>query len=165
MTVRPALVEDAEAMARVVAAVAPEGSLGAEAPVDVEERAQRYRDMIAGDGRDAAWVLADRDGTVIGLASLHERVTGVLSLGMAILPDARGHGGGTALLAAALEHGRVSGAHKLDLEAWADNGRAIALYAAAGFEIEGLRRSHYRRSDGTLRSTVLMGLLLDRDAG
>jgi [ribosomal protein S18]-alanine N-acetyltransferase len=33
------------------------------------------------------------------------------------------------------------------VEVWTDNGRAIALYAAAGFEVEGLRRDHYRRRD------------------
>ncbi len=152
-------------MARVVASVAPEGTLGAEPPVDVNERAQRLRDMIASRGRDAAWVLADRNGGVVGLATLYERVPGVLSLGMAILPEARGQGGGTSLLEAAIEHGRASGAHKLDLEAWTDNGRAIALYAAAGFEVEGIRRSHYRRRDGRLRGTILMGMLLERDAG
>lgn len=50
--------------------------------------------------------------------------------------------------------------HKVELEVWPDNERAIALYASYGFEIEGLRREHYRRKDGSLRSSVLMGLLL-----
>ena len=48
------------------------------------------------------------------------------------------------------------GAHKVELEVWPDNARAIALYLSAGFEIEGFRRDHYRRRDGTLRSAVLM---------
>lgn len=46
------------------------------------------------------------------------------------------------------------------LEVWPDNERAIALYEAYGFEREGLRRDHYRRRDGTLRSSVLMARLL-----
>ena len=55
-----------------------------------------------------------------------------------------------------LEHARRSGAHKVDLEVWPDNGRAIALYAGAGFTVEGLRDRHYRRRDGALRSSLIM---------
>ena len=52
-------------------------------------------------------------------------------------------------------------AHKISLEVWTDNARAIALYAAAGFEVEGLRRDHYRRRDGRLRSTLIMAWRAD----
>ena len=83
---------------------------------------------------------------------------------MAILPDARGRGGGRALLAAVQEHARASGAHKISLEVWTDNARAIALYAAAGFEVEGLRRDHYRRRDGSLRSTLIMAWRVNQRA-
>jgi putative acetyltransferase len=162
LLVRRARLTDAEAMARVVAEVAEEGFLGSEAPVDVGARAERFRELIAGDGPEAAWLLED-GGAVVGNAALHARVSGVLSLGMAILPVARGRGGGRALLEAAIEHARASGAHKLDLEVWVDNARAISLYASAGFEVEGLRRDHYRRRDGRLRSTLLMAHRL-RDA-
>jgi putative acetyltransferase len=75
---------------------------------------------------------------------------------MAILPEARGQGGGRALLTALQDHAHATGAHKISLEVWTDNARAIALYAAAGFEVEGLRRDHYRRRDGALRSTLIM---------
>jgi putative acetyltransferase len=49
--------------------------------------------------------------------------------------------------------------HKVELEVWTDNARAIALYAGTGFHVEGVRREHYRRRDGSLRSTLLMALL------
>jgi RimJ/RimL family protein N-acetyltransferase len=42
-----------------------------------------------------------------------------------------------------------------------DNGRGIALYAGCGFEIEGVKRDHYPRLDGTYRSAVLMARFLD----
>lgn len=73
----------------------------------------------------------------------------------------RGRGGGRALLAAVQDHARTSGAHKISLEVWVDNARAIALYGAAGFEVEGLRRDHYRRRDGRLRSTLIMAWRVD----
>jgi [ribosomal protein S18]-alanine N-acetyltransferase len=77
-----------------------------------------------------------------------------------VLPEFRGRDGGRALLRSALEHARSSGAHKLELEVWPDNEPAIELYKSAGFEIEGLRRSHYRRQDGSLRSALLMAVVL-----
>jgi RimJ/RimL family protein N-acetyltransferase len=160
--VRQAQLGDADAMARVIAAVAPEGSLGAQPPVDLEQRAEWFRDTIGSEGRSAAWVLEGESGEIVGLLSAHERITGVLSLGMAVVARARSMGGGTRLLDAVVAYGREAGAHKVDLEAWLDNGRAIAFYARAGFEVEGVRRDHYRRRDGSLRSTVIMALPLDR---
>jgi putative acetyltransferase len=157
--VRRATIEDAAAMAQVIAEVAPEGFLGTEPPVDVEERTQRFRGMMEGDRPGALWVLED-GGRVVGSGAAQERVRGVLTLGMAILPQARGRGGGRALVQAAIDHARACGAHKLDLEVWTDNARAISLYATAGFQVEGLRRDHYLRRDGRLRSTLLMGLVL-----
>ncbi len=149
-------------MALVIAEVAPEGSLGAEPPVDVDERAERFRALIEGDRPAALWVL-EEGAKIVGNAAVQERFRGVLTLGMAILPEARGRGGGRQLVQAAVEHARAFGAHKLDLEVWTDNAKAISLYASAGFEVEGLRRDHYLRRDGRLRSTLLMALRLRGD--
>lgn len=150
--VRRARADDAGTAACVAAAVAEEGFLGVQPPVDLEERAERLRELI--DQR-ALWIL-EAEHTVVGYAGAPRTVPGVLSIGMAILPRARGRGGGRSLLTAVQEHARATGAHKISLEVWTDNARAIALYAAAGFEVEGLRRDHYRRRDGTLRSTLIM---------
>ena len=61
----------------------------------------------------------------------------------------RGDRGGGGRCWRRVEHARSCGAHKLDLEVWIDNFRAISLYASDGFEVEGMRRDHYRRRDGT----------------
>ncbi len=143
----------------ILAAVAEEGVLGAEPPVDVGARAERFRGIIEGDGPAALWVLEDQ-GQIIGHAAVREGARGVLSLGMAILPEGRGRGGGRMLLERIAEHARSVGAHKLELEVWPDNRRAIALYERAGFEVEGLRRRHYRRRDGSLRDSLIMARLL-----
>jgi ribosomal protein S18 acetylase RimI-like enzyme len=159
--VRLARADDVERVARVVAAVAPEGFLAAQPPVDVDERSERFRRTVEGQGTARLWVL--QDGTrVVGYLGAEEAVPGVFSLGMAILPEARGQGGGRALLAALEAHAVGCGAHKLWLEVWSDNSGAIAFYAAGGFEVEGLKRDHYRRRDGRLRSTLLMARRLDR---
>lgn len=152
--------ESAAAAAAVDAAVAPEDFLGVEAPVDVQARAHRYAAVAAGDGNEGLWVL-ESEGEVVGYATLIEHHRGVLSVGMALVPEARGQGGGRALLDALVKHGKQSSAHKLELEVWLENARAIRLYAAAGFVVEGIRRDHYRRHDGRLRSSMLMSLRVD----
>ena len=144
--------------AAVVAAVAEEGWIASEPPVDVPAFAARVRTMLA-EG-DPLWVLSD-GAHVVGTAGLHAtRADGVASLGMSILAESRGRGGGRALLQAAIDHARGAQLHKIELEVWPDNERAIALYEKFGFEVEGLRRDHYRRRDGSLRSSLLMALLL-----
>jgi len=159
MFVRQATTHDAEGFAAVMEAVAEEGRwIGTEAPVDREALHARIRKMLA-DG-DVLFVI-DVGGEIVGTAGLHgTHAKGVVSLGMAILAERRGRGGGRALLEAAIEHARGMGCHKIELEVWPDNDRAIALYDKFGFAVEGLRRDHYRRRDGTLRSSQLMALLL-----
>lgn len=162
--IRPARDEDAEPVAAITAVVAEDGSIGAQPPVDLAARAASLRTLLADPGRGGAWVVRDGE-RVVGTATALERIAGVLSLGMMLLPEARGRGGGRALLDAVLEHARQVGAHKVDLEVWPDNGRAIALYTAAGFTVEGLRDRHYRRRDGSLRSSLIMARRVDDPEG
>jgi putative acetyltransferase len=99
------------------------------------------------------------EGEVVGALGLHPtRADGVLSLGMWVLPAWRGRGGGRALIETAVA-ARPASAHKIELEVFPDNEAAIGLYEATGFEREGLRRDHYRREDGSLRSALIMARL------
>jgi putative acetyltransferase len=160
MHVRRATVADAEAVVGVLATVAEENRwIGTEPGFDVGQRTARIRASI--EAGKACWVLEDKDGAVIGnLELLPAHARGVLSLGMAIVAPARGRGGGRLLMGTAMRHLATSDAHKVELEVWPDNGPAISLYVAYGFEVEGLRRCHYRRKDGTLRSSLIMARLL-----
>jgi RimJ/RimL family protein N-acetyltransferase len=122
----------------------------------------RVRSVLEGDGEDALWVLED-DESVVGIAGLHQtRAPGVMSLGMAIVTRARGRGGGRMLLEAVLDHARAAALRKVELEVFTDNAPAIGLYARHGFEVEGLRRRHHRRADGSVRDALLMARLLSR---
>jgi RimJ/RimL family protein N-acetyltransferase len=163
MHVRRATIEDSRAFAAVIAAVAEERRwIATEPPVDVAAFAERVRNTIA-NGNDPLWVLED-EGRIIGSLGLHATaVAGVATLGMSIVEPARGKGGGRALLQAAMAHALNSSLHKVELEVWPDNERAIALYESCGFEREGERRDHYRRRDGSLRSSVIMARLLERE--
>lgn len=171
LLVTPATSADADAYAAVFAAVAHERRwILTEPPLDAVAFADRVRTTIA-EGRDTLLALRDHggeggeDGEVVGTLGLHATaVPGVASLGMCIVAAARGRGGGRLLLEAALAAARESGLAKVELEVWPDNGRAIALYARHGFQVEGLRRAHHPppRSDpaGRRRDILLMALLL-----
>lgn len=116
MFVRHATLEDVEAFVAVVAAVAEEGRwIAMEPPVEIDAFALRVRRMLS-DG-DALFVL-DVGGRIVGTLVLHAtHAGGVVSLGMSILADHRGRGGGRALLEAAIEHARGAGNHKVELVA------------------------------------------------
>src|SRR4051794_12307404 len=160
MRTRRATSEDAEPFVAVLAEVAAENRwIGTEPGFDVDERVARVRRAMT-EG-ETFWLLEDDDGQLVGTLGLHlTHARGVLSLGMCIIESARGRGGGRVMMDTALLHLATTDAHKVELEVWPHNGRAISLYASYGFEVEGLRRSHYRRRDGSLRSSLIMARLL-----
>jgi RimJ/RimL family protein N-acetyltransferase len=159
MDVRPATFADVTELACGMKAVADEGRwIATEAGTPLEEIERRTRRRLA-DG-PVNIVLAD-GGEIVGVADLNPTgIDGVLSLGMWVLAPHRGRGGGRLLGEAAIA-ARPEGVHKVELEVWPDNEAAIALYEAMGFEREGLRRDHYRREDGSLRSALIMARLFD----
>jgi len=164
MEVRPARIEDCEGIARGMKVVVEEGRWLATAQgTPVEDLTERFRAAVQWDGH-LLFVLED-DGELVGAAGLHPTpADGVLNLGMWILAERRGRGGGRMLIEAALA-AVPAGVHKVELEVFPDNEAAIALYRSLGFEEEGLRRAHHRREDGSLRSALLMARLYAEPAG
>lgn len=160
MKVRLASTDDCAALAQGMKVVVDEGRwLATDSSTPVEELEDRFRLALEIDAH-VLLVLED-GGTLVGALGLNPTpVNGVLSLGMWILPGWRGKGGGRMLLDAALE-AKPNGTHKIELEVFPDNAAAIGLYRSMGFEEEGLRRDHYRRGDGSLRSSLVMARLFD----
>lgn len=62
------------------------------------------------------------------------------TFGMGLLPDYRGQGIGARLLTTALEAAKLAGFRRVQLEVFATNEKAIALYRKNGFVHEGTRR-------------------------
>jgi L-amino acid N-acyltransferase YncA len=153
--VRPALAGDARAMAEIFAAVAEEhDGIATEPPVDVEERTAQFARSAA------ASVVAVAGSQVVGMLHVETSRHGFGEIGMLVERGWRGHGVGAALVQAAVSRARDQGLHKLCLEVFTHNTAAIALYRKAGFTEEGRRVRQYRRANGELWDTIVMGLPL-----
>jgi RimJ/RimL family protein N-acetyltransferase len=154
-TVRPAAAGDARAMAELFAAVAGERTgIATEPPVDVDERSALFAGTAAGS------IVAVADGQIVGLLHVEVSPHGFGEVGMLVERGWRGRGVGSALVQAAVNWARRQGLHKLCLEVFAHNTAAIGLYRKSGFVEEGLRSAQYRRANGELWDSIVMGLLL-----
>jgi RimJ/RimL family protein N-acetyltransferase len=74
------------------------------------------------------------------------------------MPDYRGRGIGAQLAFAAIHAARENEIERIELEVWASNTNAIALYHRLGFVEEGVQR-RARLLDGRYDDSVLMALL------
>ena len=138
--------------------------------------------LIAGAG--VQFVALDEGGEVVGWCDVvrddREGFRHAWRLGMGLLPAVRGRGVGRLLTAFALRHAaelglprvrtnwrlaeaaiaaaRAQGAERIELEVFASNTHAIALYERLGFAREGVKR-RARKLDGGYDDDVLMALL------
>ncbi len=164
--VRPAVEEDLDAIVAATWAVAAEGRwLGTEVPFDRDLRRERLKTLMSAG--TSALLVADAGPEagpgVVGHISVVLAPYGVADIGMLVIEGWRAKGIGTALLEAAISWARAAGAHKLALEVWPDNAPALQLYRKTGFVEEGRKVRHYRRSNGELWDSTLMGLHLDQE--
>lgn len=123
--------------------------------------ARRKRQME--NGPNDAGLVAVIGGKVIGSIGLHRaphhRRSHVASLGMAVHDAFAGRGAGAALMAAVVNLAeRWWNIKRLELNVYADNAPAIALYERFGFEREGLFRAYAWR-DGAYVDSVAMARL------
>lgn len=155
MQVRDATFEDCDAIGAGMKVVVDEDVWLATEEATAEELAERHRTAIlSGD----PLLVLEEGGGIVGCLGLQSTIAGVQYLGMWVLSSHRGRGGGRMLLETALAE-RPDDVHKIELEVFPENEAAIALYRKLGFEEEGLRRDHYRRRDGSLRSALIMARL------
>lgn len=109
-------------------------------------------------------MVAVSDGKIVGWCDIRRAARDAQAhcgtLGMGIIPDYRDRGLGRRLIAAVLDASRAVGLHRIELNAHADNLRAIALYEKVGFEHEGIAR-HAVKIDGRYIDSVNMALIFD----
>jgi putative acetyltransferase len=158
--VRQAAESDLDAIVEQTWQVAAEGRwIGAEVPFD---RAARRERLVSALASESAAVLvsyvAGADGpSVVGHIWVPIAPYGVADIGMLVVEAWRGRGIGKLLLGSALQWAANARAHKMALEVWPHNEAAINLYRGLGFVEEGRKMHHYRRHNGELWDSVLMG--------
>jgi len=84
-------------------------------------------------------------------------------LGMGLIPTYRGQGLGKRLVVETIHSARQVGIERVELEVFASNERAIALYRTLGFVTEGIKR-RARKLDGVYDDNVFMALVAGVDS-
>jgi RimJ/RimL family protein N-acetyltransferase len=105
--------------------------------------------------------VVDVDGAAVGSASLFgfDSFARHAEAGISLVPEARGHGVGTAAILQLLEFGFVRrNLRRIHLQAIGSNTAALRSYEKAGFVIEGRLREH-AWVRGAYEDIVLMGIL------
>ena len=126
----------------------------------LEEARQFAAALAAGGG--VQLVAVDGD-SIVGWCDIRrgpfEGLRHVGTLGVGLLPAYRERGLGPRLLARTIEAAAAAGMHRIELEVFASNTRAVHVFEKAGFVREGLKRSA-RLLDGVADDVVCMALLL-----
>jgi len=104
------------------------------------------------DGRIVGWCDALPGPAALGMAHIGR-------LGMGVLVGYRGRKIGRLLLKATIEKARELGLEKIELDVFASNGPAIALYRSFGFQEEG-KRKRGRFVDGAYDDVLQMAFEL-----
>lgn len=116
-----------------------------------EQRRQRLAEQTA-------WVAVEDD--VLGYVEVQrlppERCKHVANLAIGVRPGAQGRGLGKALMEAAVRHAVRTDIERLQLYVRADNPRAVGLYRAFGFEVEGVKKRFVKCADGTYVDDLTM---------
>jgi putative acetyltransferase len=162
LRVRAAEPSDFEAVRRIYAAPrAQAGTLQLPYP-----SAETWRQRLSGLAAGRHALVAEVDGEVVGQLGLwthpdQPRRAHVAGIGMGVRDDWQGRGIGGALLRAAIELAEQwLQVTRIEIEVYADNTSAIALYERHGFVREGLHRRHAFR-DGHHVDTFSMARLRD----
>lgn len=115
-----------------------------------------------GDGRGVQLLAVTATAEVVGWCDVgrnpHEGFRHVGRLGMGLLAAYRGQGIGRALAIKTIQAARDAGMERVELEVFASNEPAIALYRSLGFVEEG-RKLRARKLDGKYDDNICMAVL------
>ncbi|GAA2754353.1 GNAT family N-acetyltransferase [Amnibacterium kyonggiense] len=166
VTLRARIDADTDALYRLAGELSSWEERGPSSPAPLSRAAFEARlARVESEGSDVVRFVIEADGLAVGTVTLmgEDDLARHAEVGIALLPEARGRGIGTAAIREIVEFAFVRrNLRRLHLQAIASNARAIRAYEKAGFVVEGRLREH-AWVRGSYEDIVLMGLL--RDAG
>jgi ribosomal-protein-alanine N-acetyltransferase len=124
--------------------------------------AAELQTMLASDGVSA--LVAEGDGALAGFIMLRVVADEGEILTLAVSLAMRRRGAGQALVLAAADSGRLTGAHTLWLEVADDNPAARQLYEQMDFVEIGRRKGYYPRPEGAAADAVVLRRILNSPA-
>jgi RimJ/RimL family protein N-acetyltransferase len=155
---RPMTYEDAEALHRFFCSIPEEDLLFLRRDVTDRDVIESWAQDVATD--QTFTLLAERDGTIVGEASIHRnRVpwsTHVGEIRVVVDAEHRSLGLGAALVQATFLEALGRGIEKIVAEMTPDQKGAINVFQKLGFRVEGLFRDHVRDRRGQKRDLVVM---------
>lgn len=167
LTLRSAEEKDANTMLDYIKRTAEETHYLIRYPEEISIDLEREREIIRNnlEAEDSAWFTVFDGEMAIGNCSisrhrdhikLRHRCDFAIALEQAYCND----GLGTTLMQKAIDKAREMGFEQMELGAYADNKRAIALYKKMGFEECGRTPKAFKLKDGTYIDEVNMILFL-----
>lgn len=134
-----------------------------EVGLSVEQEAALVRRLH--EQGEGVMLKASIDGRLVAIATLmrfpRPRLRHGASFGLSVLRQHWGMGLGRALTEAIILEARALGLARIELRVRHDNARAVSLYEAVGFELEGRLRGAFA-VDGVEYDDLLMGIHLHR---
>jgi ribosomal-protein-alanine N-acetyltransferase len=104
---------------------------------------EMYLAEFENQGVSCCFVVRDPAGRILGFCSFWRVLDELHINNLAIAPEERGRGAGTALLQRVLQEGERLGARRATLEVRASNLAALRLYGRLGFSVGGVRPGYY----------------------
>lgn len=168
LTLRSAQEKDAVTMIDYIRKTAEETHYLTRYPEEITISLDREKEIIRNnlESEDAAWFTVFDGENVIGNCSIsrnrnHLKLRHRCDFAIAIEQAYCDSGLGTILMQKAIDKAREIGFEQMELGAYADNERAIALYKKMGFQEWGRTPRAFKLKDGTYIDEVNMVLLLE----
>ena len=168
-TIRELTPDDAEAIIAYMKVLADEPNNGItySSADEFAWTLEQEREIIQNfaNAENSLWVVAEHEGRIVG--SLHmvggKRVTQhTAGLGISVAREYRNRGIGTALLRFGIDWCAANPEiHRLELDVFMNNPRAIHVYEKLGFIREGIRR-HAFYKEGRFLDGLIMAIVFNR---
>ena len=170
--IREATPDDAEKIMAFAKTMAdePNNMIGMSSAAEFTYTLDEERELLRSHAEtiNETWLIAESAGVIVANANCSAGRRGrrqTVSVGISIAQEWRNQGIGTAIMCRIVEWARDNPEiHRLELEVFTVNERAIHVYEKVGFQSEGISRQAFFK-DGRFLDVLRMAILFDQNNG